>query len=643
MNIATILNRPVTVLMIIIIALWGINFLFTATDRTLSAHESRLSMARRRKPRWTKDKHSSQTRESFMENFPSQLDGDEFLDNLSIKEKRKKMFRKFDKIHEEENLKSRRKKMLAKLDRLHLDSIEDMRGARVDGEGAIETILVKGNESAEKDRADFMEERKNYLSDIENQAQEMARKMDEDENNSKHVHEELGDQNQVASAEDIDVNDKEIESDKELEEEMIDSKEDNTENGEKEDDKSLGNKGINTMEKIKQGKSSLKNDNRKNETEEDTRRRAENELYDNADGDGEGGAIVKRESLDNKESNDSEENKSNKDKSKGSEESKDSKGSEESKDSKGSEESKDSKGSKESEDSKGSKESKDNKGSKESEDSKGSKESKDSKDMKESKDNKGSKESEDSKGSKESKDSKDIKERKDSKVSKESKDNKGRKDWKEDKGGRGAEDKKHRKENNDIKESISSKDKEKKESKSRKERRGRKEGKGRTQSEGSNDRTVVGAQKNKDQKEKDESTFKKTEGKQMKDSRKPKDIMNKIFRDSAVNIDKKGINVNRKGSKSDNERRSKKGFAERRQKDLISYKGKTSNDRKMGKKNGNKLVKAMGMVSNGEGELNERTKNNRRKIINHDSYKQEHKRRENFYGRAANIKEGTEI
>jgi len=89
-------------------------------------------------------------------------------------------------------------------------------------------------------------------------------------------------------------------------------------------------------------------------------------------------------------------------------------------------------------------------------------------------------------------------------------------------------------------------------------------------------------------------------------------------------------------------RRSKKGFAERRQKDVISYKGKKSNDRKMGKKIGNKLVKAVGMVSNG-GELNERTRNNKHKIINHDSYKQEHKRRENFYGRAANIKDGTEI
>ena len=183
-NIAMLVKRPVILLTTVMVSIWGLAFLYMATDPAISELESLQMKARLKRIKRVKVERVSETsdesksRKHFGGNVVSFIEGGMLLDKSSIMERRREMFRKFDKMHEKENLRSRRKKMLEKLDRLHGDRPNDMNTATVNDTSVIErTRQDEENVGIEDIRngAKFKEERERYLSNLDNQTREMER------------------------------------------------------------------------------------------------------------------------------------------------------------------------------------------------------------------------------------------------------------------------------------------------------------------------------------------------------------------------------------------------------------------------------------------------------------------------------------
>ena len=160
------------------LSIWTLIFLYTAADRTLSGEYNNIAPIPQKpkspKKIISKPEDESNSRLQFGVNVLAHMESGLIFDRPAIREKRKEMFRKFDKMHKAENLEAHRKEMLAKLEMLHDDGFKDMDDLIND------KAMKEGKDFTPKDireLAKFISEKEKYLSDLENQKNEMHERM----------------------------------------------------------------------------------------------------------------------------------------------------------------------------------------------------------------------------------------------------------------------------------------------------------------------------------------------------------------------------------------------------------------------------------------------------------------------------------
>ena len=154
MDIQTMLStqRPVALVSVLMLSVWALVFLYTATDKSISDFSDSIE-ARFKRIRPYKVLFTKWTIRPTTLNDDSDLwfDGDALgyfeatssLSDEELRRRRQKMFRKFDKIHEKEineKIKARRKEMFARFDELHKTQEAKQEEQTVDRQNSITKV-----------------------------------------------------------------------------------------------------------------------------------------------------------------------------------------------------------------------------------------------------------------------------------------------------------------------------------------------------------------------------------------------------------------------------------------------------------------------------------------------------------------------
>lgn len=154
MYIQTMLStqRPVALVSILMLSVWTLVFLYTATDKSISDFsdniEARFKRIRPYKVAFTKWTVRPTTLNYddglwFDGNALGPLEAAVSLSDKDVRRRREKMFRKFDKIHEKEineKVKARQKKMFARFDELHITQEAKQEELRDDHQNGIKGV-----------------------------------------------------------------------------------------------------------------------------------------------------------------------------------------------------------------------------------------------------------------------------------------------------------------------------------------------------------------------------------------------------------------------------------------------------------------------------------------------------------------------
>ena len=191
MNAQMLLKKPTTFLSMLMLFVWTLIFLYTAADRSISEGPDYINTLPRRRQRvrirsTSKIEASSNSRVNLGGSVLAHMEAGILMDDsasLDIKEIRKQMFRKLDKIHEDDRMKRRRKDMLAKLDKLHAEGLkagkDGEKSAKQGNEGnKLNEVDVKGLSKKDvRNLTEAITEKENYMSNFDNQTRAMEERL----------------------------------------------------------------------------------------------------------------------------------------------------------------------------------------------------------------------------------------------------------------------------------------------------------------------------------------------------------------------------------------------------------------------------------------------------------------------------------